>query len=722
MNTNVQCTHTRYELTLTLEEDLHTGSGVGGGTIDSFQTRDRKGNPVISRQHFKGLLRATAEQWQSIHQQLKPEEAEEDSELIRALLDDAEGEASGIHLALGSFYYSSGPQAASPFITWQSSARGKGDEPLNRAPKDDTLRTIEYVRAGCVFKARLDLISPQPLNKKLRGILEKLLRRISHFGASRNRGAGRVRLKISRLKTQEATAKAKLTTNAFEVQLFNTEALRLPTTQVPGNIIPTETYISGNRLRGALANYAKLSGHPDLFRALIAPSCQQSAIRIKNAYPSPEGIRSVPWPIAIEVSKPSADDDTLPWWFQSETQQYRQTTARETQENEGAKGPDTTATENKFKRNKGPVYLFEKGAGWHVFKQPSAIHMRNKVRTATATEDDSALFSEEVLPEGCFFSTRIHCDDSTLLGALFDLLRPAGNTRTPLYLGRGKASCEVTTTQPVPLGAQSPEEGKPLTLVTESAWLVYDTETLEPYESLSVAALNAAFELELTPEQIEQYSQHCEHISDTTTLTGFNYASGLPKKPVTAIAGGSTLQIRSSELIQTLRQTLSDGAPAGDRTQDGLGAYWWYQGDLCFHKAPETDLSANDNPTENIRLAVNKILNKEIRSIRKLGGSVSQWRNLLSAIESELRKNNSSPKAKGVSHALNRYINLSNVKKNTFYVNFTESLIQAWQQELQDQTSAAFLYSLEFSKALIREVILELKADHSNAAKENADA
>ncbi|HOJ62450.1 MAG TPA: RAMP superfamily CRISPR-associated protein, partial [bacterium] len=55
-------TSKRFRVTITLQEDMHSGTGMGGSVIDACQFRDREGKPRIRRTHLKGLLRDAAEE------------------------------------------------------------------------------------------------------------------------------------------------------------------------------------------------------------------------------------------------------------------------------------------------------------------------------------------------------------------------------------------------------------------------------------------------------------------------------------------------------------------------------------------------------------------------------------------------------------------------------------------------------------------------------------
>src|SRR4051812_35099863 len=130
----------RYRLEVELLEDLHSGTGTGAGAIDAVQIRDRAGRPVIRSSHVKGLWRAAgvelAELGTASHQ-----------EVVR--LFGGKGMRQPGALVVRSLRTT----AAGPprMVTWTTTARREFD----RAPRDDSLRSIEYVGAGTCFVSEL---------------------------------------------------------------------------------------------------------------------------------------------------------------------------------------------------------------------------------------------------------------------------------------------------------------------------------------------------------------------------------------------------------------------------------------------------------------------------------------------------------------------------------------------------------------------------------------
>lgn len=116
-------TWVRQTLTAEFLSDAHLGSGSGGGGIDALIARDRHDRPVIWASHIEGVLRDAA-------RRLRGDEA------AKKFFGHAGGEQQ--RAVFTSLYVKESPDSH----IWCSTARQAFD---NRAPKDDTLRVIEYV-------------------------------------------------------------------------------------------------------------------------------------------------------------------------------------------------------------------------------------------------------------------------------------------------------------------------------------------------------------------------------------------------------------------------------------------------------------------------------------------------------------------------------------------------------------------------------------------------
>ncbi|MBM3298897.1 MAG: hypothetical protein FJY85_02980, partial [Deltaproteobacteria bacterium] len=207
---------TRYVLQVTLLEDLHTGTGTGGGGIDSVQAIDREGRPVIRGTHVRGVLREAANEYVRLAAKTLPDEHDKQIELrdqvIRLFGSESSRDDSPAGrnapsrgaLFVGSLRLKPSKDGTGDgFILWSSTARGRierttGDEPnsvrqepLDRIPLEDTLRTVEFIPAGKCFEGEVSL-----LDERLKPLLDVCVKRVQCLGSSRTRGAGLVRMTL----------------------------------------------------------------------------------------------------------------------------------------------------------------------------------------------------------------------------------------------------------------------------------------------------------------------------------------------------------------------------------------------------------------------------------------------------------------------------------------------------------------------------------------------
>ncbi len=756
----------QFELTLTLLDDLHTGSGLGDHQVDAFQARDRHGYPVISRQHFKGVLNTLAQEWLKLKLNKPDKKPASDISVqqdatraaITHLFNDNEGEKHQVHLVFGSFYLDSFAPLAeeTPYIIWSSSARGK-EHPreetdstndnlalkhkiaLNRAPKDKTLRSVEYVKAGAQFTSTLTLFAPQTSLEDYSSVLEELLKRVTRLGAKRHRGAGGVTLDVtditqngqqSRLEDNQASrlesephtpsssnlSPVSNASSTLKITLKNTEPLRLPDTQQPGNIIPTQTYIASNKLRGALANTAKLLGKQSLFDALVqAPNVTQS-ISISAAYPKPNANSgsTFPWPQNMQQAKSEALKNELPWWVTGPEKAIRD-----------AFFPNESARKD-FKRNKSPSYVTlndaqnldnlkkdsqqrDKQTGYY-FTQDVSIHMRNKVgsRDELRNDDDSELFSEEVLPENGYFDATFSANTATLseLHSLFNTLQQAS---LPLCIGRGKAPCIIESISQVSESTPSDltwDNG--ITLVLTSDWLIYDPQTLTPYTQLNAACLNTAFKLDLNANEQAALEEGIQSFTETAHISGFNFATQLPTKPVNVICAGSALHIPASvnssnvteEVANKLLIAIKQHQHVGERTLQGCGRYLTYQGELSLEKhSAETEVTTEKNHRETLIQSA-----EDLMGSKNIKGSLSQWQAVKSYVQAMSQLSKPTSDLKEYVEKLQKQTQkgkLTFIDNNTLFQSWEEKINTALEDTTDNGTDNIYKLSLHLLDAII---------------------
>ncbi len=164
----VQAGWIRVRLSAELLEDAHSGSGSGGGGVDALVARDRQGRPVIWASHVEGVLRDAA-------RRLRGEAA------AASFFGRRGGQKQ--QAVFTSLYAESAPASR----IWRSTARAAFD---NRAPRDDTLRAVEYVPKGTRFAGQVELPATDL------PFVRRLLQEVDALGHGRATGAGRVRLSL----------------------------------------------------------------------------------------------------------------------------------------------------------------------------------------------------------------------------------------------------------------------------------------------------------------------------------------------------------------------------------------------------------------------------------------------------------------------------------------------------------------------------------------------
>ena len=351
-----------YELRVKLVEDLHTGTGTGLRGIDSAQALDRHGHPVIRSTHLRGVLRAAADELVALEAaKAAPKYTGDD---VERLFGPKKGNQPG-RLVLHSLYLAgSGDRDIDRRLVWVSTARNEYD----RSPKPDTLRSVEYAPAGTEFKALLMLRNTSP---ELESLLKACIKRTDRLGSSRTRGDGLVHMDMVPLPGLAGHESCLTPREPGELglRLFlrNLDPLCLPITGNPGNIIPSECFIRGQRLLGSLAAWEMEhgTGSSMLF---------ERHVRVGHALPLPDTIKIIskddrvsawdvcPIPLGIHSRKPTVrsqggDPGEQPWWKKVDPKQNlldpSKTKNRLVVEDE--------ADGDKLKRPKDTEFLFRKG-------------------------------------------------------------------------------------------------------------------------------------------------------------------------------------------------------------------------------------------------------------------------------------------------------------------------------------------------------------------------
>lgn len=563
-----------FQLEVELLEDLHSGAGVGNGIIDRLHARDHTGVPVVPRSQVRGFWKKQAALLIAMRRM--------EIEVEKALLG---GSTQGCLVA---------PELKAQgtrTLTWDAVARQTG----SRVPAEDTLRRTEYVPAGIKLSGVGYLDSPV---LGLRDALERIIRATNHLGAEGTRGSGLLRvtsLKWSKPASSGPYGPPEAWPDASAVRLrLLLKALMpvcIPTTGSPGNIIPSESFIPGRTLLGALAGWAVRQGRrPDPLldhRVLVGP-----------AYPLPRGwsesesgaldaFELIPTPLSLYAAKPSVRPFTSwPGWAERGGEGAA---VREMLDHPQDADPSTDAASadpTRYKRPRPDAYLFRARTGaWVQYLSPTVLQMRN--RRASTIEDipdeETKLFSQTQIPANTCFVADLEgpresvAELCTVLGGLLPTggSGPQGQSGSAwglLRVGRGGALVEVAgwTVSAAPgfSVGDGGGAGERLRVTLTSDLVARSRRTLGFYPELSAEVLLES--LDLDPGMARELRQR--RFSESERHQGFNASSGLPTAPRLVIRRGSVLQLEG-QAVPEIRSALAGRRRLGERCWEGYGAF-----------------------------------------------------------------------------------------------------------------------------------------------------
>ena len=576
----------RYTLTAELLSDAHLGSGSGGSGIDALVARDRYDRPVIWASHVEGVLRDAA----------------------RRLRGDEEA---------GNFFGRAGGEQQGAVFTslyakeileshiWCSTAREAFD---NRAPKDDTLRVIEYVPKGTKLVGEVELpASDLPT-------LQRLVQEVDAFGGGRSTGAGRVKLSLSEITT--TMSKAGDATRRLALLLKNRDPLCITATATPDNLIPSLAFVPGRALLGAVAAWLLAEG--DRATASLFTS---GKVSVSDALPLPEepakldGVEVLPAPLSLQSEKPKGAAGDLPWWALPSAPAKRLDAL-------GAK-------EEKLKRPEDDLFVYRASTSeaWRTFKPARRVRLRNG--RPDPKHVDASLFAIEQIVEETHFLAELHGSPEDLK-KVAEKLAPVLEGRRWLRIGRAGAPVEVVQLAWSKARASAKSTGKALLTLT-SDLLVRD-EHLRWRTALGEDEIKALFGDDV---------QLGKSLQDSVMVHGFNGTSRLWRMPAAAIRCGSVFEV-SGTGVAKLAERAAKNEWLGERTHEGFGRFRidaslpGVTGETSTSTAPTP---VADIAEEDIAGKTREWFNAHKSSLAKSGGgndrkpSLSQWFDLVGDLE-----------------------------------------------------------------------------------------
>jgi hypothetical protein len=581
----------RQTLTAELLSDAHFGSGSGGGGIDALVARDRHDRPVIWASHIEGVLRDAA----------------------RRLRGDEEA---------GNFFGRAGGQQQRAVFTslyakdsaeshvWRSTAREAFD---NRAPKDDTLRVIEYVPKGTRLAGEVELPgSDLPT-------LQRLVQEVDALGGGRSTGAGRVKLSLSEV--APPPHKTGTPTGRLLLLLKNRDPLCITATATPDNLIPSLAFVPGRTLLGALAAWLIAEGDRDTASLLTS-----GKVSVSDALPLPakptrlDGLEVLPAPLSLQSEKPKGTAGDLPWWAQPTAPTKRF---------------DTWCAKEKLKRPEDDLFIHRENSSsaWTTFRPARRVRLRNG--RPDPKQADASLFAIEQLVEETHFLAELHgsADD---LKKLAEKLAPVLEGRRWLRVGRAGAPVEVAQLAWSSAKAATASTNKALLTLT-SDLLVRD-DHLRWRTALDENAFRALVGLE--DISIVKTDRGPLTEQDSVVIHGFNGTSRLWRMSAAAIRRGSVFEISGGGVAKLAERAVKNDW-LGERTHEGFGRFRidavlpGVTGETSASSAPTPPV---DIPEEAVAAKTQEWFNAHKSLARPGGGndrkpSLSQWLDLVGELE-----------------------------------------------------------------------------------------
>lgn len=582
----------RYTLTAEFLSDAHLGSGSGGGGIDALIARDRYGRPVIWASHVEGVLRDAA----------------------RRLCGDEEagkffGRAGGEQqrAVFTSLYARESPESR----IWCSTAREAFD---NRAPKDDTLRIIEYVPKGTKLVGEVELpTSDLPT-------LQRLVQEVDALGGGRSTGAGRAKLSLTEI--TPTTRKTGDATGRLVLLLKNRDPLCITATATPDNLIPSLAFVPGRALLGSIASWLIAEG--DRATASLLTS---GKVSVSDALPLPQAptnlshVDVLPAPLSLQSEKPKEAAGDVPWWGQSI---------------KPTKRIDAWSVKEKLKRPEDDLFVYRASPSeaWTPFKPARRVRLRNG--RPDPKQPAASLFAIEQIVEETHFLAELHGSPEDLK-TVAEKLGPVLEGRRWLRLGRAGAPIEVAQLAWSKAPATTKATDKALLTLT-SDLLVRD-EHLRWRTALDEKALSALAGVEdITIVTSER--RGLKELQDSVMVHGFNGTSRLWRMPAAAIRRGSVFEV-SGAGVAKLAERAAKNEWLGERTHEGFGRFRIdsvLPGVSDENPASSAPTPAADIAEEAIAATTKKWFDDH-RALAKPGGgsdrkpSLSQWLDLVGDLE-----------------------------------------------------------------------------------------
>jgi hypothetical protein len=516
----------RQKLTATFLSDAHLGSGSGGGGIDALVARDRHDRPVIWSSHVEGVLRDAARRLSG----------DEDAGRIFGLAGGQQQRA-----VFTSLY----TEGTSETHIWRSTAREAFD---NRAPKDDTLRVIEYVPRGTKLSGEVELPASQLET------LKRLVEEVDALGGGRANGAGRVKLSLAEVPI--GSRQIGQPTGRLILLLEARDPLCITATATPGNLVPSLAFVPGRTLLGAVAAWLIAAGETEAAALLTS-----GKVAVSDALPLPhrpeklDSLEVLPAPLSLQSEKPKGAVGDLPWWVQ---------------QTEPTRRLDTWDAKEKLKRPEDDLFVYRENASseWTTYRPARRVRLRNGRPEPKQVEP--SLFAIEQIAEHTHFFAELHGSPNELK-VLAQKLGPVLSGQSWLRVGRAGAPVEVAKAEWSRDARVTQARAQAQALLTLTSDLLVLDEHLRWRTDLDEKALSDLVGIEGIAITKTEHDG-LKTLQDTVMVHGFNGTSRLWRMPAAAVRRGSVFEI-VGEGVAKLRERAAKREWLGERTHEGFGRF-----------------------------------------------------------------------------------------------------------------------------------------------------
>jgi CRISPR-associated protein Csx10 len=263
-----------YTLKITTESFLLTGSGEGAALIDADVVFHPSGFPMIPARRVKGMLKESLVEVLEIFGKKQGE--------IKAMVSSLFGDP-GLPTYQGKLLFHNlmlegwdqiaeeiknappkgvlQPDFVKAYFTEevQQTAIGREGKPneVEGVAKKRSLRNYRVIKPGYTFESPLSLTDV--LNEKEEKYLKHASLNLRHAGTRRNRGFGKIRCQLEPLKSDSKVqtrqvSSSEESSSKIKISINTLSPVVLAELQGEQNTVFTRKYISGNQLRGLLAN------------------------------------------------------------------------------------------------------------------------------------------------------------------------------------------------------------------------------------------------------------------------------------------------------------------------------------------------------------------------------------------------------------------------------------------------------------------------------------